>query len=56
MLVVTRRAVDRELRLAAAAGEAVEPPTVIVGYDGSDNARAALDYATRRTQETGATS
>lgn len=52
VLVVTRRAVDRELRLAAAAGEAREP-TVIVGYDGSDNARAALDYATRRTQETG---
>ena len=53
VLVVTRRAVERELRLAATAGEATKPPTVVVGYDGSDNARAALDYASRRVEESG---
>jgi nucleotide-binding universal stress UspA family protein len=53
VLVVTRRAVERELRLAATPGEATTPPTLVVGYDGSDNARAALDYAGRRVGDTG---
>jgi nucleotide-binding universal stress UspA family protein len=53
VLVVTRRAVERELRLAATPGEAAEAATVIVGYDGSANARAALDYASRRIAEVG---
>jgi nucleotide-binding universal stress UspA family protein len=53
VLVVTRRAVERELRLAATPGAATNPPTVVVGYDGSDNARAALDYASRRAGEVG---
>lgn len=48
VLVVPRRAVERELRLAAAGASGEEPPTIVVGYDGSDNARAALDYATGR--------
>ena len=38
------------MRLAAAGASSEEPPTIVVGYDGSDNARAALDYATRRTK------
>jgi nucleotide-binding universal stress UspA family protein len=53
VLVVTRRAVERELRLAATPGEAAKPPTLVVGYDGSDNARAALDYARRRVGDAG---
>ena len=53
VLVVTRRAVERELRLAATPSEAATPPVVVVGYDGSDNARAALDYASRRIEEVG---
>ena len=48
VLVVPRRAVERELRLAAAGASGEEPPTIVVGYDGSGNARAALDYATGR--------
>ena len=52
VLVVPRRAVERELRLAAT-GDRHEPPTVVVGYDGSDNAAAALDYATERASERG---
>jgi nucleotide-binding universal stress UspA family protein len=54
VVVVTRRAVERELRLAATPDEAAKPPAVVVGYDGSDNARAALDHASRRVEETGA--
>jgi nucleotide-binding universal stress UspA family protein len=53
VLVVTRKAVDRELRLGATPGEDTQAPTVIVGYDGSDNARAALDYASQRVGERG---
>ena len=47
VLVVPRRAVERELRLAAT-GDGRDVPPVVVGYDGSDNAAAALDYATAR--------
>lgn len=52
VLVVPRRAVERELRLGAT-GDGHEPPTVVVGYDGSGNAAAALDYASRRAAERG---
>jgi nucleotide-binding universal stress UspA family protein len=44
VLLVTRRAVEREIRGPAAAGES-GPKTVVTGYDGSANARAALGYA-----------
>jgi nucleotide-binding universal stress UspA family protein len=53
VLVVTRRAVERELRLAASAAGSGESPLVVVGYDGSDNARAALEYAGRRADALG---
>lgn len=53
VLVLTRQAVERELRLAAAPGEDTQPPTVILGYDGSDNAGIALEYASRRVEESG---
>jgi nucleotide-binding universal stress UspA family protein len=50
VLIVTRRAVERELRLAAGRTVDQQPQTLVVGYDGSDNSRAALDYATRRAE------
>jgi nucleotide-binding universal stress UspA family protein len=52
VLVVPRRAVERELRLAATSA-ARTAPTLVVGYDGSDNSAAALDYATERAEEFG---
>jgi nucleotide-binding universal stress UspA family protein len=49
VLIVARRAVDRELRLAASAtGD--QPQTTVVGYDGSANSRSALEYAIRRAE------
>jgi nucleotide-binding universal stress UspA family protein len=53
VLVVPRRAVERVLGLAATPDDGIQPPTVVVGYDGSDNARRALDYASRRVGELG---
>lgn len=53
VLVMPRRAVERELRLAASASADAQPPMVVVGYDGSDNARAALDYAAKRADAAG---
>jgi len=50
VLIVTRRAVERELRLAATATGDDEPQTIVVGYDGSANARSALEYAIRRAE------
>lgn len=44
VVVVSRRAAEREARRAAA-GAASEASAVVVGYDGSSAARAALDYA-----------
>jgi nucleotide-binding universal stress UspA family protein len=52
VLVVPRRAVERELSLAAA-GDTGEAPILVVGYDGSDHAAAAVDYATRRAAAVG---
>jgi nucleotide-binding universal stress UspA family protein len=52
VLVVPRRAVERELRLGATP-EGQPTPPLVVGYDGSDNATAALDYATRRRDDLG---
>jgi len=52
VLIVTQRAAEREQRLAATSAEE-ETPLVVVGYDGSDNARAALDYASRRVDAAG---
>jgi nucleotide-binding universal stress UspA family protein len=52
VLVVPRRAVERELRLAAT-GDAGEGQLLVVGYDGSDHAAAALDYATKRAPAAG---
>jgi nucleotide-binding universal stress UspA family protein len=53
VLVVVRRAAERELRLASADG-GDRSATVVVGYDGSDFARAALGYSARRAATTGA--
>ena len=53
VLVVPRRAVERELRLAATNGGR-EAPVLVVGYDGSDNSAAGLDYATQRAADLGA--
>ena len=53
VLVMPRRAVERELRLGAGAAPGAQSATVVVGYDGSDNARAALDYAAKRAEITG---
>lgn len=50
VLIVTRRAADRELRRAAAGPGAEEPQTTVVGYDGSANSRGALEYAIRRAE------
>ena len=50
VLIVTRRAVERELRLAATAAGDDKPPTIVVGYDGSANSRGALEYALRRAE------
>lgn len=52
VLVVPRRAVERELRLGATP-EGQAKPTLVVGYDGSDNSAAALEYATRRRDHLG---
>ena len=41
VLLIPRRALERETRRPATS----EPRTIVVGYDGSDGARAALDYA-----------
>lgn len=49
VVVVPRRAVERELRLAATPDPGAGP-TLVVGYDGSDNSRVALEYATRRAE------
>jgi nucleotide-binding universal stress UspA family protein len=54
VVVVTRRAVERELRLAATAADGERLKPLVVGYDGSDNARTALDFATARAAESGA--
>jgi nucleotide-binding universal stress UspA family protein len=50
VLIVARRAVERELRLAASATGDDEPQTTVVGYDGSTNSRSALEYAIRRAE------
>jgi hypothetical protein len=50
VLIVARRAVDRELRLAATGARGDEPPTTVVGYDGSANSRGALEDALRRAE------
>ena len=52
VLVVPRRAAGRELRLATGA-EQGGTPAVVVGYDGSEGAAAALEYATRRAEALG---
>jgi nucleotide-binding universal stress UspA family protein len=52
LLVVPRRAVERARRTAAG-GRDGRPRAVVVGYDGSDFARGALDYARERAGETG---
>jgi nucleotide-binding universal stress UspA family protein len=52
VVVVPRRAVERELRLAATS-DGREAPVLVVGYDGSDNSAAALDYATDRVRDLG---
>jgi nucleotide-binding universal stress UspA family protein len=54
LLIVTRRAVEREARRSAAAGRNPEPRAVVVGYDGSEFARGALENARDRARETGA--
>jgi nucleotide-binding universal stress UspA family protein len=53
LLVMTRRAVEREARRSAA-GRKPQTGAVVVGYDGSEFARAALDYGRERARETGA--
>lgn len=47
LVILTRRAAERQTRRAAA-GAAPDAPSEVVGYDGSPAARAALDYALRR--------
>lgn len=47
VLVITRRAVERETSRPAAA-EKGGATTIVIGYDGSANARAALEYAVER--------
>jgi nucleotide-binding universal stress UspA family protein len=54
LLIVTRRAVEREGRRSAAAGRTAQPRPVVVGYDGSDFARVALENARERARGTGA--
>ena len=44
VLLIPRRALERETRPPAPG----EPRTIVVGYDGSDGARAAFDYAVAR--------
>jgi nucleotide-binding universal stress UspA family protein len=47
IVILTRRAAEREARRAAA-GVVSDAASEVVGYDGSDAARAALDYAIAR--------
>jgi nucleotide-binding universal stress UspA family protein len=47
VVILTRRAAERQARRAATGG-ASAPPAEVVGYDGSPAARAALDYALGR--------
>ncbi|HEX6584619.1 MAG TPA: universal stress protein [Thermoleophilaceae bacterium] len=47
VVILTRRAAERQARRAATGG-ASAPPAEVVGYDGSPAARAALDYALDR--------
>jgi nucleotide-binding universal stress UspA family protein len=47
VIVLTERAVERQ-RLRSAAGRGEDRATTVVGWDGSDAARSALDYAVRR--------
>lgn len=48
VVILTRRAAERQARRAAA-GVAADAPAKVVGYDGSPAARAALGYALGRT-------
>jgi nucleotide-binding universal stress UspA family protein len=48
VVVLTARAADREATLGVPAGEP-DAAVTVVGYDGSDAARAALRYAGRRS-------
>jgi nucleotide-binding universal stress UspA family protein len=47
VLLITRRAVERETRRPVQAGSDATT-TIVTGYDGSSNSRAALDYAVGR--------
>lgn len=47
VLLITRRGIEREVRRPVAAGES-GTKTIVTGYDGSVNARAALGYAVER--------
>jgi nucleotide-binding universal stress UspA family protein len=53
VLVMTTRAAEREVRRHAVNGERRDGPTIIVGYDGSDHARAALEYAAKQAGDGG---
>jgi len=48
VVILTRRAAERQTRRAAAGAAAPDAPAEVVGYDGSPAARAALDYALGR--------
>jgi nucleotide-binding universal stress UspA family protein len=53
VLIVTRRAAERLARRAASPLGEDRSPTVVVGYDGSSTARAALEYAADRMRARG---
>jgi len=53
VLVMNARAAEREVRRLAADGERRDGVTIVVGYDGSEHARAALEYAAERARDGG---